>query len=123
MAQRYFPMVFLLLVNQLFAQDNTASQRLIEKSKQFDQQVVQVADNVYTAVGFSVSNVSMIFGNEGVVIVDTGMTLDDAQRIATEFRKLSYEPVKAIIFTHSHGDHTGGAAEFLGNERAKSSKS
>lgn len=117
MMGRYFPLVFLLLATPLIAQDDTATQKLAEQSKQFDEQVVRVTDNVYTAVGFSVSNVSMIVGNDGVVIVDTGMMLDDAGRIATAFRKYSDKPVKAIIFTHSHGDHTGGAAAFLGKER------
>lgn len=45
------------------------------------------------------------------------MMLDDATRIMNEFRKFSDKPVKAIIFTHSHGDHTGGAAAFFGTER------
>ncbi|MEQ8789512.1 MAG: alkyl/aryl-sulfatase [Pirellulaceae bacterium] len=117
MTLRYFPMVFLLLAAPLSAQDDTATQGLTEQSKQFDEQVIKVADNVYTAVGFSVSNVSMIVGDDGVVIVDTGMSLDDAGRIATEFRKLTDKPIKAIIFTHAHGDHTGGAAAFLGKER------
>lgn len=117
MARRYFPVLFLLLATPLIAQDDTATQRLTEQAKQFDEQVVRVADNVYTAVGFSVSNVSMIIGKDGVVIVDTGMMLDDAGRIATAFREHSDKPVKAIIFTHSHGDHTGGAAAFLGKVR------
>ena len=94
-----------------------ATERLTKQGEQFTEQVIKVADNVHTAVGFSVSNVSMVVGDDGVVIVDTGMMLDDAQRIATEFRRLSDKPVKAIIFTHSHGDHTGGAAAFLGDER------
>jgi glyoxylase-like metal-dependent hydrolase (beta-lactamase superfamily II) len=113
----YLPLTILLVTTQLIAQENAATQRLAEQSKQFNEQVIQVADNVYTAVGFSVSNVSMIVGDDGVVIVDTGMTLDDARRIMAEFRKLSDKPVKAIIFTHSHGDHTGGATAFFGNER------
>ena len=74
------------------------SWKLPDQSKQFDEQVIKVADNVYTAVGFSVSNVSMIVGDDGLVIVDTGMTLDDASRIVAEFRKLRDKPVKAIIF-------------------------
>lgn len=40
-----------------------------------------------------------------------------ATRIMDEFRKLTDKPVKAIIFTHSHGDHTGGAPAFLGKNR------
>lgn len=117
MTQRYFPIVLLLLTTRLFAQDNTATQKLTEQSKQFDEQVIQVAENVYTAVGFSVSNVSMIVGDDGVIIIDTGMMVGDANRIMAEFRKLTDKPVKAIIFTHSHGDHTGGSAAFIGNER------
>ncbi|QDT89953.1 alkyl/aryl-sulfatase [Gimesia algae] len=117
MRQWYFPIVFLLMTAQLFAQDNAATQKLTEQSKQFDEQVIKVADNIYTAVGFSVSNVSMIVGDDGVIIIDTGMMVGDANRIMVEFRKLTDKPVKAIIFTHSHGDHTGGAAAFIGNER------
>jgi alkyl sulfatase BDS1-like metallo-beta-lactamase superfamily hydrolase len=59
----------------------------------------------------------MFVRDDGVVIVDTGMMVDDATRIMAEFRKLSDKPIKAIIFTHSHGDHTGGAAAFIGAER------
>jgi uncharacterized sulfatase len=96
---------------------NSATVRLRNQNAQFTEQIIKVADKVYVAVGFSVSNVSMIVGDDGVVIIDTGMMLDDAERIATEFRKVTDKPVKAIVFTHSHGDHTGGAAAFLGNER------
>lgn len=117
MIRSYISVTMLLVATQLVAQENTATQRLTEQSKQFEERVIEVADNVYTAVGFSVSNVSMIVGDDGVVIVDTGLTLDDANRIAAEFRKLSDKPVKAIVFTHSHGDHTGGAAAFLGDSR------
>lgn len=107
----------LCAVPSMAQEAGTATQRLQNQAKQFTEQVIKVADNVYTAVGFSVSNVSMIVGDDGVVIVDTGMMLDDASRIAAEFRKLTNKPVKAIVFTHSHGDHTGGAAAFLGDTR------
>ena len=118
MAWRYFfSLVFLLPVASLVAQDNAATQKLTEQSKQFQQQMVKVADDVHVAVGFSVSNVSMIVGKDGVVIVDTGMMGDAAEKIAKKLRELCDKPVKAIIFTHSHGDHTGGAAAFLGKER------
>lgn len=104
--------------SSLKAQESSdATQRLKNQNAQFTEQIVKVADNVYVAVGFSVSNVSMIVGDEGVVIIDTGMMLDDAERIATEFRKVTDKPVKAIVFTHAHGDHTGGAAAFFGDER------
>ena len=105
-------------VSSMQAQEsNDATRKLRKQNAQFVEQIVKVADHVYVAVGFSVSNVSMIVGDDGVVIIDTGMMLGDAERIAAEFRKVTDKPVKAILFTHAHGDHTGGAAAFLGDER------
>lgn len=117
MIQRYIPIAALLLTTQLFAQDNTATRKLTEQAKQFEERVIKVAETVYVAVGYSPANVSMIEGEDGLVIIDTGMSIGDGARILTEFRKISDKPVKAIIFTHSHGDHTGGTAAFIGDKR------
>ena len=97
--------------------DSPATAKLRHQARQFPEKIVQVAEGVYTAVGISVSNVSMIVGDDGVIIVDTGMDLPRAEKIARRFQQIADKPVKAIIFTHSHGDHTGGAAAFFGSER------
>jgi len=101
-----FSLCFVLTcVNVGLAQKATnATQRLRNQSVHFQTQVVKVADKVHVAVGFSPANVSMIEGDDGLVIIDTGMSVDDGTRIMEEFRKLTDKPVKAIIFTHSHGD-------------------
>lgn len=99
------------------AQETSATQKLTKQNEQFKEQIIQVGDNVHVAVGYSVSNVSMIVGDDGVVLVDTGMMGESAEKIAKAFRKITDKPVKAIIYTHSHGDHTGGAPVFLGTER------
>ena len=90
-----------------------ATAALRAQGAKFEEQIVTVADGVYVAVGYSPANVGLIVGDDGAVIVDTGMSVDDGRRIAAEFRKLTDKPVRAIVFTHSHGDHTGGAAAFL----------
>lgn len=99
-----FIIPFCLAATGMAQEAGTATERLTRQGEQFRETIVSVAENVYTAVGFSVSNVSMIVGDGGLVIIDTGMTLTDAGRIAAEFRKISDKPVRAIIYTHSHGD-------------------
>ncbi|NND99876.1 MAG: MBL fold metallo-hydrolase, partial [Pirellulaceae bacterium] len=89
----------LLLVATAVAQDNAATEKLTRQSDQFKEQIIEVADNVHVAVGYSVSNVSMIVGDDGVVIIDTGMMGEAAGTIAKEFREITDKPVKAIIYT------------------------
>ena len=47
-----------------------AEKLLLAREAEFAQGVIEVAEGVYTAVGFGVSTSSMIVGDDGVVIVD-----------------------------------------------------
>ncbi len=78
----------------------------------FQKNVVQLADNVYQAFGFAASNVYMIVGDDGVIIVDTTETTTAAENVLAEFRKITDLPVKTIILTHAHRDHVSGASVF-----------
>lgn len=93
-----------------------ALEMLNGQEEQFQQQIVKVSDNVYTAVGYHGANTSMIVGDDGVIIVDTLMGPESAANALKALRKYSDKPVKAIIYTHSHGDHIGGATAFAGND-------
>ena len=55
----------------------------------------------------------MIIGDDGIIIVDPGQTMDGAREIRAGFERITDKPVKAIIFTHGHGDHTGGTRAFI----------
>lgn len=100
----------------LLAQPETeATRRLKGRNEEFRPDIIKITGNVYTAVGYSVSNVSMIIGKTGLVIVDAGQKPEDAKKILAEFRKITDKPVKAIIYTHGHPDHTGGTSVFAGD--------
>jgi linear primary-alkylsulfatase len=89
-----------------------ANRDLVEHSKIFRKGVEKVASNLYVAIGYGISNAIMIEGDDGLIIVDTMTTREEAAEVLAEFRKISSKPVRAIIYTHSHPDHVFGADVF-----------
>jgi len=85
---------------------------LHQHSAEFEQQVLQVGDNIHVAVGYGLANSIMIEGDDGLIIVDTLESKDAAKLVLAEFRKISDKPIKAIVLTHNHTDHIFGASVF-----------
>lgn len=98
------------------AQDYPGRAKLKAHSDEFRKEVIQVTDGVYVAVGYSASNVILIQGSDGSIIVDTSTDPVAARAIRTAFGNRLISPVRAIIYTHSHQDHTGGATVFAAND-------
>jgi alkyl sulfatase BDS1-like metallo-beta-lactamase superfamily hydrolase len=110
--------LILLSWGTVAAQDFAGREKLRAHGEQeFRKDVIKVTDGVYVAVGYSMANATLIVGDGGTIIVDTTTKLDDAQAVRAEFAKISRAPVRAIIYTHSHPDHTGGASVFAGTDR------
>lgn len=91
--------------------------KLKAHSQEFRARVDEVTEGVYTAIGYSASNVTLIQGDTGSIIVDTSANLTDAQAIVAAFGDRLVRPVHAIIYTHNHPDHTGGATVFAAGEK------
>jgi alkyl sulfatase BDS1-like metallo-beta-lactamase superfamily hydrolase len=89
-----------------------ANKSLAEHGKIFKKGVEKVGDNIHVAIGYGIANSIMIEGRDGVIIVDTMTTMEEADEVLAEFRKITSKPVKAIIYTHSHPDHVFGAEVF-----------
>ena len=73
-------------------------------------QAAKVAGNVYVLTGAG-GNIGATVGDDGVAIVDDQFA-PLAPKIHAALQKLSPKPVRFVINTHWHGDHTGGNAEF-----------
>ncbi len=69
----------------------------------------EVVDGIYQVRGFDLSNMSLIKGKTGWIIIDPLISRETAAAaLALANKHLGQRPVKAIIFTHSHIDHYGG---------------
>lgn len=90
----------------------TPEEKLRAHNAEFEKRVYELAEGTYLAVGYAASNVGMIVGDDGVIIIDTTESTKAAENILADFRKLTDKPVKTIIYTHSHRDHISGATVF-----------
>ena len=73
-------------------------------------EVLPVQGNIYMLAGAG-GNVTLQLGENGVLVVDTGLPQMSDQLIA-EIRKLSKKPLKYVVNTDVHEDHTGGNEAF-----------
>ena len=72
--------------------------------------VTKVAGSVYMLEGAG-GNIGVSAGEDGIVIVDDQFA-PLANKIREALKGISDRPLKFVINTHFHGDHTGGNVEF-----------
>jgi glyoxylase-like metal-dependent hydrolase (beta-lactamase superfamily II) len=104
-------LVFLILLTASIdsgAQDPMpANPTILLRVGQDQKKATRINDAVFQAIGFS--NTFMVTTEAGNVIIDTSMPFNAAlhKRLLTAE---SDRPIKYIILTHAHGDHTGGVS-------------
>ena len=74
---------------------------------------IKVNDAIYQAVGFG--NTFLVITPDGNVIIDTSGA-NMAPKHHDLLTKVSDQPVRYIILTHGHGDHTGGVNLWKGDK-------
>ena len=83
----------------------------------------EVVPGVYQVRGLDIANMTLVEGDSGVIVVDTLTSIEGA-RAAMElyFKHRGKKPVTAVIFTHTHTDHWGGARGVLDDATLASGK-
>jgi alkyl sulfatase BDS1-like metallo-beta-lactamase superfamily hydrolase len=80
----------------------------------------KVTERIYQVRGFDIANVSFIEGDTGVIVIDPLTVAETAQAAIALYRKHRGDrPVTAMIYTHSHADHYGGARGALDEADAR----
>lgn len=69
-------------------------------------------DSVYLIKGGAGANCGLIVGRREAVVIDAKMTEESAKAMLDEIGKLTTNPVKRLILTHSDGDHVNGLGGF-----------
>jgi glyoxylase-like metal-dependent hydrolase (beta-lactamase superfamily II) len=77
----------------------------------------QIKDDLWVIEGTSngasdAGNIAVLVTSEGIVLVDDRFE-QDYREVTAAVKKISPLPIKYVMNTHHHGDHTGGNAKML----------
>ncbi len=73
-------------------------------------EVLPVQGNIYMLAGAG-GNITLQVGDNGVLVVDTGLA-PASDKVIAEIHKLSRKPLRYVVNTSVHTDHTGGNEAF-----------
>ena len=71
----------------------------------------EIGPGVYAAIGGG-SNAGVVIGDDAVLVVDSFGAPDTARALLSEIRKITPKPIRYLVNTHYHLDHTGGNQVF-----------
>jgi len=84
----------------------------------------KVMPGIYQVRGFDLSNMTLVRGKKGWIVFDTLVCAETARAAWQFFQKHVGEdlPITAVIYSHSHVDHWGGAHGIIKEEDVRSKK-
>jgi alkyl sulfatase BDS1-like metallo-beta-lactamase superfamily hydrolase len=106
--------IFLTGQNLAFDEaDEKVPGKLTAHASTMAQGVYQVAEDFYVAVGYGNANMTMVVGTDGVMLIDSLENAEAAREALADLRRFSDKPIRALIYTHSHPDHSSGSRGLL----------
>ncbi|QIZ75816.1 alkyl/aryl-sulfatase [Ferrimonas lipolytica] len=83
----------------------------------------QVMEDVYQVRGFDLANITFVRGESGWIVFDP-LTSQETSSAALDLisQEIAELPVKAVVFSHSHGDHWGGVRGVVSEQDVRSGK-
>ena len=83
----------------------------------------KVADRIYQIRGFDISNMDIIEGDAGLIVIDPLISAEVARAgLELYYQHRPRKPVVAVIYTHSHVDHYGGVKGVVSEDEVRSGK-
>jgi alkyl sulfatase BDS1-like metallo-beta-lactamase superfamily hydrolase len=83
----------------------------------------KVAERLYQVRGIDLANMTIVEGDTGLIIIDPLLSMETAQAaLALYYLHRPRKPVVAVIYTHSHVDHFGGARGVIAGQEVADGK-
>lgn len=76
-----------------------------------------VGKRVYQIYGYALSALTVVVGEDGLVLIDPPEDVEKGRRQLEEIRKISGLPIRAIVYSHWHTDHYAGVKAFVSQEQ------
>ena len=68
----------------------------------------KIADGLYQILGGRGANGGVYICEDGVLVIDAKMTKESVDQTIEEIKKITDQPIKYLVNTHSDGDHIAG---------------
>lgn len=91
------------------------SHRRLARTMYLEPTVERVAPGVTVFGGDGFLNLTLIEGDDGLIVYDTGETIEDGERFLQQIRGVSDKPIVAVLYSHSHYVH--GTTALVGDGR------
>ena len=75
--------------------------------------ILRVGDRILVAIGYDLANTILVRTDAGNVVIDAGMSPDRARAARAALLAQAPGAVVALVYTHSHIDHVGGASAWV----------
>jgi alkyl sulfatase BDS1-like metallo-beta-lactamase superfamily hydrolase len=83
----------------------------------------KVTEGIYQVRGLDLSNMTIVEGDEGVLVIDPLISAETAAAALALYREHRGDrPVTGLLYTHSHVDHFGGARGVVSGEDVASGR-
>lgn len=77
----------------------------------------EVTPGIYQVRGFDLSNMTLVEGERGILVIDPLVSTETAAAALALYRRHRGDrPVTGVLYTHSHVDHFGGVKGVIGVE-------
>ena len=93
------------------AQGQKAHWAHIEHSEKLEYKFWQAGPGVWCMVGNGLSNQTFVEGPQGLIVIDTGESVEELTVAMKELRKVCQAPLATVIYTHFH--YVGGTKALM----------